>query len=344
MDKRHYYRVLGVREGAGAAEIKQAYDRHMRRLGLPDYADDPEYVARKKDQIRHAYSALVGGSAPAEMVREKIRLERRKDAEDAGEDALDDLKRKFKKHVHECEAETDVKISLAQVKQTINETLGTNVFSTDYGKQKPVSEEQQKKILKLIVSAFIAISIFGSLITSCAGLAVEIAEEVFDGIGQAIPESEFLISEESSAAPAEVWGSEISAETVEQMEKIMDRSGNFDFLSVLDLRERETVRKVAGAFGEKEPDDIWLDSADLLYALGLPDMNEAIWYITGDEDYYWEHSDYENAQILVSVLDAPEYDYVYGGKCTSTDEIILDYGAYLRFLTSAVSRQADVLN
>ena len=183
MDKRYYYSILGVREGAGTAEIKKAYDRHMRRLGLPDYADDPEYVARKKDQIRHAYSALVGGSAPAEMVREKIRLERRKDAEDAGEDALDDLKRKFKKHVHECEAETETKISLDQIKETINTTLGTNVFSTDYGKKKPATEEQQKRILKLIVSAFIAFSLFGSLITSCAGMAVEIVDEVVSEIG-----------------------------------------------------------------------------------------------------------------------------------------------------------------
>ena len=88
MDRRHYYRILGVREGASTADIKKAYDRHMRRLALPDYADDPEYVARKKDQIRHAYSVLVGGAAPATKAQREAHFEKWKDAEDAGEDGM----------------------------------------------------------------------------------------------------------------------------------------------------------------------------------------------------------------------------------------------------------------
>ena len=56
MDKKPYYRLLGLTEGATAAQIKDAYEKKMHKLRSDDYADDPEYVARKTRDVRHAYS------------------------------------------------------------------------------------------------------------------------------------------------------------------------------------------------------------------------------------------------------------------------------------------------
>lgn len=129
MDKRYYYSILGLREGASTADIKNAYERHMRRLALPDYADDPEYVARKKDQIRHAYNVLVGGAQPVTRAQKEAHFEKWKDAEDAGEDAISDIKKAFQRHVRSCEPVTEISAGLAQLKENLMETLGGEAFN-----------------------------------------------------------------------------------------------------------------------------------------------------------------------------------------------------------------------
>ena len=340
MDKRYYYRILGVREGSSTVEIKKAYDRHMRRLALPDYADDPEYVVRKKDQIRHAYSVLVGGNAAAAIAKEKVRYEKRKDAEDAGEDAISDLKKKFKKHVRGCEEKTEMKISLAQVKETINETLGTNVFSMDYGKTKPATDEQQKKILKLIVSAFVSISIFGSLITSCAGMAVDIAGDVFDGIGQAIPEPEFFISEEDAASAEHA----IDPEAVEWMDHIVMNCHLYDFYGNLDFdTQNDFLDQVEWDPGDETASEIWGEMTDLAFYLGLDSSSDIVWYVTGDEDFYWETDDFGNAAMVVILMNPPAFDEIAGAVNLYSGEVILDYADYLRFLGDVAMYQTEEL-
>ncbi len=96
MDKKPYYRLLGLTEGATAAQIKDAYEKKMHKLRSDDYADDPEYVARKTRDVRHAYSVLTGGAAPATRTQKEARFEKWKDAQDEGEDTIREMKKAFR--------------------------------------------------------------------------------------------------------------------------------------------------------------------------------------------------------------------------------------------------------
>lgn len=197
MDKRYYYSILGLREGASTADIKNAYERHMRRLALPDYADDPEYVARKKDQIRHAYNVLVGGAQPVTKSQKEARFQKWKDAEDAGEDAIEDIKRAFKRHTRSCEPATELSAGLAQLKDKFEEvTEGfraampvDNGHSERIGKRKTIylsPEEKQRhdennrqsKVIKIVLACIIGFSMFSSLITACGSMIVNVADDI----------------------------------------------------------------------------------------------------------------------------------------------------------------------
>lgn len=55
------YRIIGVRQNAGINDITKAYRDKIKRLSSADYADEPEYAARKKAELTKAYSILTGG-------------------------------------------------------------------------------------------------------------------------------------------------------------------------------------------------------------------------------------------------------------------------------------------
>lgn len=208
MDKRYYYSILGLREGASTAQIKTAYERHMRRLGLPDYADDPEYVARKKDQIRHAYDVLVGGARPATKAQKEARFEKWKDAEDAGEDAIADIKKAFKRHTRTCEPATEFSAGLAELKEKLSQAAEglrtftipsdsrgsgeeTSYFSPEERRSRD-DNQRQARIIKIVVSCLVGFSLFSSLITACGNVIVNVADDIASeiAIGE-IPEYEY---------------------------------------------------------------------------------------------------------------------------------------------------------
>ena len=321
MDKRHYYRVLGIREGAGAAEIKKAYDKHMRRLALPDYADDPQYVARKKDQIRHAYSVLIGNAPAAAKAEREARFEKLKDAEDAGEDALNDLQRKFKKHVRHCEAgetETDdVSEGLAQLKEVLRETFAGG---------KDSGGDRQTKLIKKIVGIVIGLSLFSSMITACGAMTVNVLDGVVSRFETLIPE--YAVNEPAHSAE----------ESLERMDAIVENCHLYDFYGNLDLsKQSEFAEQVEWEPGDETMSEIWSEMTDLTNYMGIYSNADAVAYITGNEDFYWESDDYSNAQMVVLLMNPPVYEEIAGGINLYTREIILDYADYLRFL-GAVAR------
>ena len=68
MDRNYYYRILGVRSDATPAQIKAAYDTRIARLSSADYADEPEYARRKKEQATNAGKSLVHNSLVGSLV------------------------------------------------------------------------------------------------------------------------------------------------------------------------------------------------------------------------------------------------------------------------------------
>lgn len=54
------FALLGLREGASKEEIRAAYERRLAKYKNADYADDPDYVRRKREELKVAYESAVG--------------------------------------------------------------------------------------------------------------------------------------------------------------------------------------------------------------------------------------------------------------------------------------------
>ena len=115
MDRNYYYRVLGVRSDATPAQIKAAYDARIARLSSEDYADEPEYARRKKEQATKAYKVLTGAAPAATKAQREDRFERHKDRIERREGFEDDFDRKYseKRESRKSKASTP-KISLGK--------------------------------------------------------------------------------------------------------------------------------------------------------------------------------------------------------------------------------------
>ena len=79
MDRHSYYRALGLTCDASQSQIKRAYEERMNKLNSADYADDPEYRRKRKEQITEAYKVLTGNVPVPAINRKKSGLERLKD-------------------------------------------------------------------------------------------------------------------------------------------------------------------------------------------------------------------------------------------------------------------------
>lgn len=333
MDRRYYYRLLGVREGASTAEIKKAYDRHMYRLALPDYADDPEYVARKKDQIRHAYSVLLGAAAPATKAQKEAHFEKWKDAEDAGEDGIKKLKRKFERHEKNCEPKTEALTGLEDLKTMLGgvfeKVRGGDAFETRKRKE---SGNGNTKLAKIVVTGVICLSLFSSLITACGSLIMNLADEIsFD---MATPE--YGIEEVDPADGA------LNPEAAAWMDHITENSHLYEFYENLDMNTQgEFINQVEWEPGEETQGEIWSEMTDLAYYLGLYSNSDVVWYITGDENFYWESDDYGNATVIAMMMNPPDYTDIAGATNLYSDEVILNYADYLRFLGDVAEDQTE---
>ena len=70
MDRKDYYRILGVRPGSTRTEIDKAYNERMKRLRSLDFEDEREYADRKMRELKYAYSVVVGGGASGQRASE----------------------------------------------------------------------------------------------------------------------------------------------------------------------------------------------------------------------------------------------------------------------------------
>lgn len=361
MDKRYYYRILGLREGASPADIKAAYAKQTRRLKQPDYADDPEYAARKMDQVRHAYSVLTGGAAPATREQKEARFEKWKDALDGGEDTIADAKRAFEKHVRGCGPLTELKTGLAGLKGSIEGALesgdewssgrnssrssrGSRMRTAAGGKkrtyyspeeaERAAASDRSKKLVKVIISVFVFFSIFSSLITACGAMIVNLADDI-------VSEMEYAQPEYSATMEADPDYYAMAGLRVEEILKAASEGG-FDYYGNLDLSvQEEFLDAVEWDVSDESYGEIWGIMTDAAYYLGLYSNSDAVWYITGDEEYYWAADDRAIADVLFSIMYPPTFEEVAGGVNLYTGEVILNYDGYLRFLCDVAQFQTE---
>jgi len=337
MDKRYYYRLLGVREGASISEIRAAYGKQMNKLKQPDYADDPEYVARKMDQMRHAYRVLTGAAAPATKAQKEARFEKWKDALDGGEDAIRDVKRAFEKHIRDCESPEEKESRFRKIG-----TAGKKKTYYSPAEQEQRGNENKSRLAKFLVTGVALLSVFSSLIGACANMMVSSVEELFYDISG----PDYAIEEVAPAVPEGEEEKEALEQALVRIESIAENAELYDYYGWLDLSGQEGLQRNViwtvdpGASAEIY-DEIWGTMTDIAFYLGLYSNDAALWAITGDENFYWDNDDYTNSLVLTGIMNPPAFEEIGGGINLYSGEVILDYGAYLRFLRDVAADQTE---
>lgn len=310
MDKRYYYRILGLREGATASDIKKAYTLRMQKLKSSDYADDPEYVARKMDQARHAYKVLLGGAIPETAEHRAARYEEYKDAEEEGEDALKELKAKFKRHVKKCK-----------------EPSARGMRKTTVSRGDLTMPSLSKEAVGKAVTLTLSILVF--LVSSVGGCSA-----IFD---------DSIIHDEPQYEDGDVLSYEgVQALTWDRVETIIAWNHDFDYYGWLDTSTMEEMEsEVNWEPLEYEETDIWSRVENINYSLDLYSTEETFLYLTDYEESYWDTDPLERAEIIVSIMDPPSYEEIAGSINLYDGEYILSYTDYYNFLDWVAGDQID---
>ena len=207
MDKSYYCRVLGVREDASIQQIKQAYEERVKRLKSPDYADDSEYVSRKLGEAAYAYRVLLGAEAPSTKQRknhyDKLKDSMEKDETTGGGKTLRKV-RKSSGAIGDASKNVAATVSAAgeKLKENAEETLG-----------RVVNSKEAKSAMGIVFSIIIAV----------VSLAVGACE--------------------SDSTPEYSYEDTAYMESSRQaVERILNRSGEYDFFGHLDGSNPVTKR------------------------------------------------------------------------------------------------------
>ena len=81
MDKKYYYRMLGItRSNPTQQQIREAYDQRMAKLNSSDYEDDRQYARKKMKEATMAYRVLTGAAPSVTKKQKRDYFEKFKDA------------------------------------------------------------------------------------------------------------------------------------------------------------------------------------------------------------------------------------------------------------------------
>lgn len=332
MDNREYYRILGLREDATREQIEKAYKEKARKLKSEDYSDDPEYVAKRTAKLRHAYNVLTGSSAPVTREQKEARFERLKDALDGGEDTMAEAREEFEKKFKQLkskvsprEREREERRDSGHIYRTQNNRgqtvirLGeeeTAAKRTNFGRAR-YSSGSGKKAALIVTIVIIGISILSSLTPVMMNSFYDDDYTDYDYDSQ---------------------------DYIEEVHKAVDYiysiNSEYNFERVLDTSEQEeNLQQVEWEATDEVYEQLWDCTYDLTDALQIYSMSDAVEYITGDVDYYWEHDDLENGLVLASVMNPPSFEEVAGAVDIYSNEAILDYIDYFHFLLNVAEGQ-----
>ncbi|MGN1413884.1 MAG: J domain-containing protein [Anaerovoracaceae bacterium] len=319
MDKKPYYRLLGLTEGATAAQIKDAYEKKMHKLRSDDYADDPEYVARKIQEVRHAYSVLTGGAAPATRAQKEARFEKWKDAQDEGEDAIREAKKAFRTGASKLKA-----LGHDAVCDLDDEAAekGSRVFQSGSGGRKKTyyaphergaKKEGQNQLRSKIIAVAVVLFLGSGILSTCTEL-------ITDSFNEPVPE--------------------IQLEESEMIEIIQQKADEIDYDTCLDFSDYEAFAdQIEWELSDETAEALFDNTQELAWSMGLYDVESAVTAITGDENFYWENDDLTNARTLASLMNPPAFEEIAGAISWYSGEVILNYNDYLQFLCDVAEDQ-----
>lgn len=295
MDRNYYYRILGLTEGATVQQVKQAYETRMAKLSSADFRDDPEYAAKKKRQATEAYRVLTGSAPPVSNVQKKARLEKFKDSAEKKEGG----QRPFS--------------------QSSNNN-GTRTYQSRQGGNKKYI------VLAIVLVVVIIIAVMGTVLFSVGNL--------FNDIGSGL-RSEGWFGDEND------YDYDYESGNTDTIDQVEDEISGYDYYENLDLSAMEdNILNVdlsvgIGDYGGPEEEgspDVFGNTLDILYTLGIYDASEFFGYISNIEDYYMEYDDFACAEKLISWMGAPMFYDVVGSVNMYTGEPILNMADYLDYL------------
>lgn len=314
MDRNYYYRELGLRPGATNQQIKKAFEDRMARLSSPDYADDPEYVAKKMKQAKFAYSVLMGSAAPLTKAQRKASYECYKDDIEEGRDSAH-LKHSGKKRSRNLDASD----TFGSAKQKVQEVWGNLAANSEI--------ELPKGFGKIIV----AILIF--IIPALISLVGNIVGDAFYGS----PEPDYSISVE-----AETEYDEYIKDNYDAVSRIMNRDMEYDYWTYLLYPDEDIdAEDIEWELSDDTHNQLWSLNQELAFAMDIESVPDMITYLTGDEDAYWTNSDYTISQYITGMMGAPAFSDIAGMMNSYMGETILTYADYMNFLIQTAEIQTD---
>lgn len=127
------------------------------------------------------------------------------------------------------------------------------------------------------------------------------------------------------------------------VERILNRSGEYDFFGHLDGSVPVPEEKIEWEITYEIRDKLWGLNIDLCSALDINNLQDAIGWYMDDENYYYNVPDYEISQRLAEIMGAPVFEEVAGMTNKYSNELILDYGAYMIFLIDVADNQTDLV-
>lgn len=354
MDRKDYYRILGVRPGSTRTEIDKAYNERMKRLRSLDFEDEREYADRKMRELKYAYSVVVGGAPPVSAHQKREHHKQRKDdmeSEEMTGGFLGNLSGQAKA------AAERVKQSAQSVtghhpegshshrndrrEQAVRDDARSGSRKDNGGQRLVQDAEGARKSGQPLVKSFDDSLNGGKLIKTVVGIIVLLL---------AITPT-MISSCESSMTPDYEYGqSEIMDsdwettynETVQIVDQLMyERVSDFDYDGWLDDSEAVQYQdQIVGEIVPEEGEEIPNYTDALAQGLCLPSAAAALAYLTGEEDFYWYNDDGQNADVLAEqLMQAPGFSEIAGAVNLYREERILDEGAYLRFLIDVADSQ-----
>lgn len=145
------FALLGLREGASKEEIRAAYERRLAKYKTADYADDPDYVRRKREELKAAYESAVGKAERMsfEKFREDAATELREElteeaAEEFAEDAAEAAQTIFmEREKRQSGRKLEYEWKKRQMKEEESGSAFEDVSFTDDGRGDFNSEEER---------------------------------------------------------------------------------------------------------------------------------------------------------------------------------------------------------
>lgn len=316
MDKRYYYRILGLVGEPTRDQIEAAYETRIAKLRSSDYGDDPLYARRKISEVTMAYKVLTGSAPPVSKGQKKMAFERFKDYIEnrEGNDTKEEL--------HDYD-------DFRAEKQTARKSHQAKAMRAEAHTSKRVYPHSEKRNTGNIVAIIVIIA--GVVLV---GVASVIGSSIFDEVRQGITDA--FMEEDYD------YGAVTSTVTVEEQEAIDDAQSmcfGIDFYGGLDTSaisgNRDDVIWGEGT-DEYAQGDLFDNTCYLLYSMGIYNVSGYFDYVTGIPDFFFEYDDADCAAVVVDFMGAPDFEEVAGATDLYTGEPILIYSEYLQYLERIV--------